>query len=259
MFIIFSVCRACVFVVAILMWFNSTKFVCFYFSMGESQKHAVLTKILAASGVLFSRNKLNGTLEKRAEAWQEICSYANEVGLTDEVVAARVFRMDYVNRWKNAFRVIFPELFLPEYSYKLFIFSFQIKVKREISRRAGSQQRKGVSFDACDDLMFTLYGVDREKLCDLWPDEPFLNSKDPAGAKCVDEIKCDDVQVAPEIVPAVDVDAVVPSGDILLKELREAKIEKIRQQTKLIKIQLEIAAIELTQRRASLPEYRRYP
>lgn len=109
--------------------------------------------------------------------------------------------------------------------------------------------------------MFQLVGVDRENLCDLWPDAPFLNVKKSS----VDIGKEKDSNVSD--VGANDVGSDLPEKDLvgrsteserLLDTLRRKKILKVSRQNKLLAIQIEIAEIELSERRAHASDFERH-
>lgn len=120
--------------------------------------------------------------------------------------------------------------------------------------------------------MFALFGVDPEKLIDLWPTAPFLGSNKSNGLDKVQEVPTvkdallseneNGAEVAAEVISDVEFELVsggcVANGgpaseaDALLIELRRAKIEMVRQKTKLLGIQVEIATMELAERRLKI-------
>lgn len=142
-------------------------------------------------------------------------------------------------------------------------------MKTAISRRSNGG-RNPFKFSRCDEVMFQLVGVDREKLCDLWPDAPFLNIK---KSSVDDSSKNGDVSERERNtdVSDVDVDDVanvvesegktvgrVNESERLLNILRRKKILKLSRQNKLLALQLEIAEIDLAERRAHASDFERH-
>lgn len=103
-------------------------------------------------------------------------------------------------------------------------------------------------FDKCEDLMFPMFGVHREKLTDLWPEEPFLRSSgsdDPfADARSVVTPR---VSVSEKVVELGDAS---PSPIVTHSELETVKLQVAREKLKYYRLQNELLTLELGQRKA---------
>lgn len=138
-----------------------------------------------------------------------------------------------------------------------FPFVFQAKIRNEIDRRNGIS-RIGSDFDMCDEIMFDLFGVDRETLTNKWVKNPFLDVRQSSVKKarlsepdergeieeCVEEGD-DVVSVAAEKIDIFESDA-------LSIELRKAKLDLVREKTKWYRLQIEIAKMDLADRQSTL-------
>lgn len=112
-------------------------------------------------------------------------------------------------------------------------------MNNEISFRAGTA-RVQTTFDKGDELMFRIFGVDPVKLVDKWPLHPFLN----VGFSSVKRMRLDvsgdeDAEgVEPTSIESTvsgkraDACACGSGASALLVELRQAKLELIREQIK---------------------------
>lgn len=123
-----------------------------------------------------------------------------------------------------------------------------------MDRRAGNS-RVGSEFDMCDECMFELFGVDPATLTNKWAKNPFLGVRrsfvkkvqacDPDGENGDEERDEDD-----------DASSVGAEGndnsenDVLLVELREAKLNLVREKIKWYRLQNEIAEMDLATRQS---------
>lgn len=114
------------------------------------------------------------------------------------------------------------------------MFAFQGKIEFERKRREGK--------------------IKREKLCDLWPEDPFLDKGGPSLVKRTKYLPKEDTEdvavVDAELVEMGVAETVISESDALLVEVRRAKLEKLGRQTQLLNLHIEIAQLDLAERRA---------
>lgn len=112
-------------------------------------------------------------------------------------------------------------------------------MNNEISFRAGTA-RVPTTFDKSDELMFKIFGVDPVKLVDRWPLHPFLNigissvkrmRLDASGDEAADGVDTTQIGNSPTDRQA-DACACGSEANALLVELRQAKLELIREKIK---------------------------
>lgn len=120
-----------------------------------------------------------------------------------------------------------------------------MKLRREIDCRSLPGSLPPVEFDKCDEIMFRMFGVHRETLVDLWPNRPFLGTE-----KVV--VKTEEVLPVKKVIVADEKSEEkcrCVYADESCVELRRAKAESLRRKTKLVNIQIDLATIELAERR----------
>lgn len=133
-----------------------------------------------------------------------------------------------------------------------------------MKRRSGAIGGDPAVFDEYEGILFEIFGVDRERLCDLWADQPFLGVSAalvvgdvvPGGAGD-GEVFGQNMDLGEEVAIGEPVEIVtvgnMPELDSLSRDIQLAKLEKLRKQNLLLDIQLELATLELAAKRGSLP------
>lgn len=127
-----------------------------------------------------------------------------------------------------------------------------MKIQDELKRRSGLIGGDPAIFDKCELVLFDVYGVDPEQLCDLWAEQPFLGGP-PLVTGDSGESVGEGVDAMDAVEETVEVLAVGESMvDTLARDVQIAMLEKLRKQSQLLDIQIEIATLDLANKRKCL-------